>query len=194
MRTKKLLAVGAVAVGMLAIPPAALVGDANQSALAQPTAPRSVVTPVIACATHLRWVKPRGPEGGHYAVTCGHLPRWVPGRGAAGGHYAWRPSSCVRWVPGRGPASGKYAGTCGQQPPWVAGRGPGSGRYHYSAASAIESSTKPIASHTQASKAPSPRLDRGSAGIAATVLGALAIALAAITGLRQRHITRPQMP
>ena len=111
MRTKKLLAIGAVAVGVLTIPAAAIVGAANHTAAAQPTDLGPIVTPVSACATHLRWVKPRGPAGGHYAGTCGHQLRWVPARGLEGGHYAWSSSSCVRWVKPRGAEGGHFART-----------------------------------------------------------------------------------
>ena len=138
MRTKKLLAIGAVAVGVLTIPAAAIVGAANHTAAAQPTDLGPIVTPVSACAPHLRWVKSRGTEGGHYAGTCGHQPRWVPARGTEGGHYDWSKSSCVRWVPPRGTEGGHYAGTCGHQPRWVRARGAEGGHYDYSdGASAI---------------------------------------------------------
>jgi hypothetical protein len=203
MMTKK-LAVGAVAAGMLALPAAAvadsavvgataLVGPTNQTALAQPSGLGPIATPLGACATHLRWVKPLGPAGGHYVGTCLPHPHWVPARGPAGGHYDYAASSCVRWVGPRGPAGGHYVNTCPPQPRWVPARGPAGGHYDYDAgASAIKSSTRPTAQPAQASGAPSWGLDWGSAGIgAATVLGALAIALAAITGLRRRRIARP---
>jgi hypothetical protein len=192
MMTKK-LAVAAVATGMLSIPAAAvadspvgataLVDRANPTALAQ-LAP--IATPLGACA-HVRWVKPLGPGGGHYVAACPQQPSWVPARGPGGGHYDYASSSCVRWVRGRGPAGGYYVGTCSPQPRWVPARGPGGGHYDYVGASTTQRSTGPTAAPAQAKGAPSWGLDWGSAGIgAATVLGALAIALAAITGLRRR--------
>jgi hypothetical protein len=203
MMTKK-LAVGAVAAGMLALPAAAvaapavvgataLVGPTNQTALAQPSGLGPIATPLGAC-THVRWVKPLGVEGGHYVGTCPQQPSWVLARGPAGGHYDYAASSCVRWVRPRGTEGGHYVGTCLPQPRWVPARGPAGGHYdYYAGASAIQSSTRPTAEPAQASGAPSWGLDWGSAGLgAATVLGALAIALAAITGLRRRRIARPQ--
>jgi hypothetical protein len=203
MMTKK-LALAAVAAGMLALPAAAvadsaiagatpLVGLANHTALAQPFGLGPVATPLGACTTHVRWVKPRGVEGGHYDAACPQ-PSWVPARGAEGGHYDYAATSCVRWVPPRGTEGGHYVGTCLPQPRWVPARGPAGGHYdYYAGASAIQSSTRPTAEPAQASGAPSWGLDWGSAGLgAATVLGALAIALAAITGLRRRRIARPR--
>lgn len=203
MMTKK-LGVAAVAAGMLALPAAAvadsaiagatpLVGLANQTVLAQPFGLGPVATPLGACTAHVRWVKPLGAEGGHYDAACPQ-PSWVPARGAEGGHYDYAASSCVRWVPPRGTEGGHYVGTCVPQPRWVPARGPAGGHYdYYAGASAIQSSTRPTAEPAQARGAPSWGLDWGSAGLgAATVLGALAIALAAITGLRRRRIARPR--
>jgi hypothetical protein len=203
MMTKK-LAVAAVAAGMLAVPAAAvadsavvgaaaLVGAHNQPVFAQPFGLGPIATPLGACITHVRWVKPLGVEGGHYVAACPQ-PRWVPARGPAGGHYDFAATSCVRWVRPRGVEGGHYVGTCSPQPRWVPAHGTQAGHYEYvSGASAIQNPTRPTAAPAQASGAPSWGLDWESAGIGATtVLGALAIALAAITGLRRRRIARPR--
>jgi hypothetical protein len=177
-----------------AVGAAALVGAANQSAPPQPTDLGPIVTPVRACATHPRWVKPRGTEGGQYAGTHADTsragcPRAAPKAATTTGARA---AACA----GSRPAAPKAAttlGTCGHQPRWVPGRGIEGGHYDYSAgASAIPELDE---ADRDASEAPSSGFDWGSAGIgAATVLGALAIALTAITGLRRPRITRPQMP
>ena len=171
MQTKQLLALVALAVGIPTIPAAAIAGPAGHSTLAQPSDLGSIVAPLSGCMTHLRW---------------------VPARGPGGGHYDWSPSSCVRYVSARGPGGGHYVDTCPGQPRYVSARGPGGGHYDYSSiASAIHGSTKPIAPRP-ASHAAAWGLDWGSAGIgAATVLGAFAIALAAITALHRRPIATP---
>ena len=174
--------------------PAALVAPAGHSALAQPTDLGPIVAPLSGCMTHLRWVPARGPGGGHYDWSPSSCARWVPARGPGGGHYDSSPSSCVRYVSARGPGGGHYVDTCPGQPRYVSARGPGGGHYDYSSiASAIHGSTKPIAPRPASHAGAAWGLDWGSAGIgAATVLGALAIALAAITALRRRRIARPR--
>ncbi|HEX5853061.1 MAG TPA: hypothetical protein VFY36_08210 [Solirubrobacteraceae bacterium] len=87
MQTKQLLALVALAVGILTIPAAAIAGPAGHSALAQPSDLGPIVAPLSGCMTHLRW---------------------VPARGPGGGHYDWSPSSCVRYVSARGPGGGHY--------------------------------------------------------------------------------------
>jgi len=198
--TKKLV-VTVVAAGMLALPAAAvadsavvggsaLVGANHQTVFAQPFGLGPIATPLGACDTHVRWVKPLGVEGGHYVAACPQ-PRWVPARGPAGGHYDFAATSCVRWVRPRGVEGGHYVGTCSPQPHWVPAHGTQGGHYDYvSGASPIQ---RPTGAPAQASGASSWGLDWGSAGIGATtVLGAFAIALAAITGLRRRRIARPR--
>ena len=177
MQTKQLLALGALAVGMATMPaaaiagPAALVGPSGRSALAQPSDLGPIVAPLSGCVTHLRWVAPTGP---------------------ANGHYDWSATNCARWVPARGPGGGHYESSCPGQPRYVAARGPGGGHYDYSSiASATPGSTEPIALRP-ASHAAAWGFDWGSGGIgAATVLGAFAIVLAAITALRRRRIATP---
>jgi hypothetical protein len=66
MQTKQLLALVALAVGILTIPAAAIAGPAGHSALAQPSDLGPIVAPLSGCMTHLRWVPARGPGGGHY--------------------------------------------------------------------------------------------------------------------------------
>ncbi len=206
--TKK-LAVGAVAATMLTIPGAglaavadsaavgatALASPANQIALAQPFGLAPVATRLGACMTHVRLVKARGPAGGHYAGTCSPQSRWVPAVGPAGGHYDYAANSCVRWVGARGPAGGHYVGTCSPQARWVPAHGPRGGHYVYAGASTTQSSTKPTATATEESGAPSWGFDWESAGIgAAGIIGALALALAGISGLRSRRIAGPGTP
>ena len=198
MQTKQLLALGALAVSLLTIPaaaiadPAALVGRSSRSVLAQPSDLGPIVAPLSGCATHLRWVAPTGPGGGHYDWSATSCARWVPARGPGGGHWDSSPSSCVRYVSPSGPGGGHYVDTCPGQPRYVSARGPGGGHYDYSSiASATHGSTEPIA-HMPASHAAAWGLDWRSAGIgAATVLGAFAIALAATTALRRRRIATP---
>ena len=158
----KKLAVGAVAAGMLALPAAAVAAPAVVGATA-------LVGPTN--QTALAQLSGLGPIATPLGA-CTHV-RWVKPLGVEGGHYV---------------------GTCPQQPSWVPARGPAGGHYdYYAGESAIQSSTRPTAEPAQASGAPSWGLDWRSAGLgAATVLGALAIALAAITGLRGRRIARPR--
>jgi hypothetical protein len=198
MQTKQLLALVALAGGTLTIPsaaiagPADLVAPAGHSALAQPSDLGPIVAPLSGCMTHLRWVPARGPGGGHYDSSPSSCVRYVSARGPGGGHYDSSPSSCVRYVSARGPGGGHYVDTCPGQPRYVSARGPGGGHYDYSSiASATQGSTEPIAPRP-ASHAAAWGFDWGSAGIgAATVLGAFAIALAAITALYRRRIATP---
>jgi hypothetical protein len=198
MQTKKLLALVALAVGILTIPataiaaPADLVAPAGHSALAQPSDLGPIVAPLSGCMSHLRWVPARGPGGGHYDWSPSSCARYVSARGPGGGHYESSPSSCVRYVSARGPGGGHYVDTCPGQPRYVSASGPGGGHYDYSSsASAIHGSTEPIAAKP-ASHAAAWGFDWGSAGIgAATILGAFAIALAAITALHRRRIATP---
>ena len=202
----KNLGVGALAAGMLVVPAAAfadsavvgatpLVGPVKQPALAQPVGLGPIATPLGACMTQVRWVKPLGTEGGHYVASCPAQPRLAPARGAEGAHYDYTATRCVRWVPPRGTEGGHFVGTCSPQPRWVPAHGPRGGHYVYAGPFTSESSTRPIATSTTASAAPSWDFDWESAGIgAATVLAALAIALAATSGLRARSIARPRTP
>jgi hypothetical protein len=197
MQTKQLLALGALAVGMATIPaaaiagPAALVSPSGRSALAQPSDLGPIVAPLSGCMTHLRWVAPTGPANGHYDWSATSCARWVPARGPGGGHFESSPSSCVRYVSARGPGGGHYVDTCPGQPRYVSARGPGGGHYDYSSNASASHGSQPIAS-TPASHAAAWGFDWGSGGIgAATVLGAFAIALAAITALRRRRIATP---
>jgi hypothetical protein len=204
MMTKK-LGVAAVAAGMLAVPAAAgadsaiagatpLVGLANQTVLAQPLGLGPVATPSGACTTHVRWVPPRGTEGGHYDAACAQ-PSWVPARGAEGGHYDYAGIGCVRWVPPRGTEGGHFVGTCSPQPRWVPAHGARGGHYVDAGPLTTPSSTRPTATSTKASGALSWGFDWESAGIgAAIVLAGLAIALATTGGLRGRGIARPRTP
>jgi hypothetical protein len=202
MMTKK-LGVAAVAAGMLAVPAAAvadstiagatpLVSLANQTVLAQPLGLGPVATPLGACTTRVRWVKPRGAEGGHYDAACPQ-PSWVPARGAEGGRYDYAATGCVRWVPPRGTGGGHYVGTCSPQPRWVPAHGPRGGHYVYAGSLTTPSSTRPTATSTKASGAPAWDFDFESAGIgAAIVLAGLAIVLATTGGLRGRAIPGPR--
>jgi hypothetical protein len=201
----KKLAVGAVVAGALAVPAAAvadsavvggtpLVGPANQTVFAQPFGFGPIATPQGACVTRVRWVKPLGVGGGHYVSGCPQ-PRWVPARGPGGGHYDFVATRCMRWVKPRGIDGGHYVGTCGPQPRWVPAHGPGGGHYVYAGPLKTQSPTRPTATSTKASGAPSWDFDWGSAGIgAAGIIGALALALAAIGGLRVRRIAGPRTP
>jgi len=202
----KKLGVGAVVVGMLTIPGAAiadspaigataLVGPANQSALAQPVGLGPIATLLGACNTHVRWITPLGAEGGHYVAGCPQQLSWVPARGTEGGHYDYGTNRCVRLVQPRGTEGGHYVGTCSPQPRWVPAHGTQAGHYESVGASATQSSTKPIATAASTSDTTSWDLDWESAGIgAASIIGALAIALAALGGLRGRRIAGPRTP
>ena len=179
MRTDHLLAAGALAVAVLTTPSAAIADPA-------------VVTPSGLCATHIRWVAPRGAEGGHYVGTCDRRPSWVPARGTEGGHYDSQLSTCLRWVAPRGAEGGHYVGTCPQQPRWVPARGAEGGHYEWVAGKPASVNPRPISTTAEGSAAQSSRFDFGSAAIgAATVVCALAIALAMITGVRRRRVAGP---
>ena len=200
------LGVGAVAAGMLTIPGAAGPPSPIPPPSERPRAPpttahsrnRSVSGP---CATAGRVcdapslgqsTRPRGrPLRRHR----GPQPRWVSARGPAGGHSDVAASSCVRWARPRGPAGGHYDGTCPPQPRWVPARGPAGGHSEYVGTSTTQSSTPPIATATGATGAPSWGFDWESAGIgAAGIIGAMALALAAIGGLRGRRVVGPRTP
>ena len=179
MRTDQLLAAGALAVAVLTTPSAAIADPA-------------VVTPSGLCATHVRWVAPRGAEGGHYVGTCDRQPSWVPARGTEGGHYDSQLSTCLRWV---APAAQKAATTSAPARSSRAGSPPAapkaattSGSRANRRASTQGRSQRPA----EGSTAQSSRFDFGSAAIgAATVVCALAIALAVITGVRRRRVAGP---
>jgi len=204
MRITPLLAVVAVAsaVSMLRSPPVAIAagGAARGAARGGSTSPSALAVPddapvmfrLSACGTDLRWINGRGTEGGQYGGSC-PPPAWVPARGPAGVQYSPPAGSCVRWVAPRGVEGGHYISTCGPTPRWVPAIGPYGGHYDYAAgASAVQRTTKPIATHTQATGVPSWGFDWGSAGIgAATVVGTVAIGIAAVAEVRRRRIARP---
>jgi hypothetical protein len=199
----KKIGVAAVVVGMLTIPATAiadsaavgataLVGPANQSALAQPVGLGPIATPLGACGTRVRWIAPLGAEGGHYVAACPQRLSSLPARGTEGGHYDYGADRCVQWVQPRGTEGGRYVGTCSPQPRWVPAHGTRAGHYESVGASPTRSSTKPIATAASRSEGTSWDFDWESAGIgAASIIGALAIALSALGGLRSRRIAGP---
>jgi hypothetical protein len=194
MMIKPLLAIVAVvvAVTMLPDPLVALAdGGTSQSAPAVPGDTAPIILPLSMC-TNLRWVNGPGTDGGHYVGSCPHLA-WVPAQGPAGGYYTWRKGSCVRWTAPRGLEGGYYVATCGPTVRWIPTFGPAGGQADYAtSASPIQRTTKPVATQTEATAAPSWGFDWGSAGIvAATVFGAVALGVVAATELRRRRTARP---
>src|SRR5206468_10754399 len=132
------------------------------------------------------WVAPRGAEGGHYVDV-----RSAAELGAGTRHRRRPLRLAAEHVLALGCASGAegghYVGTCPQQPRWVPARGAEGGHYEWVAGKPASVNPRPISTTAEGSAAQSSRFDFGSAAIgAATVVCALAIALAVITGVRRR--------